>query len=106
MEGKSPPLLCYTTSAMETKVLNYRIIIEPDKQTGTGKPGFTAFCPTLGVVDDGDTVEEAIQHVRGAMKAYVESLIADKQPVPIDRPERDIVTTTQINVRRNFQIAS
>ena len=103
---KSPPLLCYTTSAMETKILNYRIIIEPDKQTGTGKPGFTAFCPTLGVADDGDTVEEAIQHVRGAMKAYVESLIADKQPVPIDRPERDIVTTTQINVRRNFQIAS
>lgn len=91
---------------METKVLNYRIIVEPDKQTGTGKPGFTAFCPTLGVADDGNTIEEAIANVRGAIKAYVESLIADKQPVPIDKPERDIMTTTQINVRRKFQVAS
>ena len=47
---------------MEKQVLNYRIIIEPDKQTGTGKPGFTAYCPTLGVADDGDTIEEALQN--------------------------------------------
>ena len=42
---------------MQTKVLNYRIIITPDKQTGTSKPGYTALCPSLGVADDGDTID-------------------------------------------------
>lgn len=90
---------------METKVLNYRIIIEPDKQTGTNKAGFTALCPTLGVADDGDTIEEALQNVRNAIKVYVDSLIADHLPVPVDQPEKDIVTTTQINVSGKFQFA-
>lgn len=90
---------------METKILNYRIIVEPDKQTGTGKSGYTAYCPTLGVADDGDTIEKAIENVRGAVKAYVDSLIEDKLPVPIDEPEKDIVTTTQINISSRFQPA-
>ena len=90
---------------METKVLNYRIIIEPDKQTGTNKPGFTALCPTLGVADDGDTVEKAIENIRQAIQAYVDSLIEDKLPIPVDQPEKDIVTTTQINVSGKFQFA-
>lgn len=90
---------------METKALNYRIIVEPDKQTGTGKSGYTAYCPSLGVADDGDTIEEAINNVRSAIKAYVDSLIADKLPVPIDRPEKDIVTTAQINIDGRFQPA-
>ena len=87
------------------KVLNYRILVEADRQTGTGKRGFTALCPTLGVADDGDTIEEAIENVRNAIQAYVESLIADKLPVPVDAPERDLVTTTQVSVSGNFQIA-
>ena len=90
---------------METKVLNYRIIIEPDKQTGTGKPGYTALCPTLGIADSGNTIEQAIENVRGAIQAYVESLIADKLPVPLDQPDKDIVTTTFINVSGKFQPA-
>ena len=90
---------------METKVLNYRIIIEPDKQIGTRKKGYTAYCPTLGVADDGDTIEEAIKNVQDAIKVYVDSLIEDKLPVPIDQPEKDIVTTTQINIDARFQPA-
>lgn len=88
---------------MKTKVLNYRIIVSPDKQTGTGKSGFTALCPTLGVADDGDTIDEALANVRGAIKAYVNSLVEDKQPVPTDEPEHDIVTTTQIDAPHRFQ---
>lgn len=91
---------------MQKQVLNYRVIIEPDAQTGTGKPGYTAYCPTLGVADDGDTVEEALTNVRGAIKAYVDSLIADKLPVPADRPEQDIIATTQVPVKGRFQLAS
>jgi len=90
---------------METKVLNYRIIIEPDKQTGTGTPGFTAFCPTLGVADDGETIEKAIKNVKGAIEAYIASLVKDKLPVPADQPEKEIVTTTQITVPAKIQVA-
>lgn len=82
---------------MRTKVLNYRIIISPDDQTGTGKTGFTAFCPTLGVADDGDTIEEALENVKGAIQVYVDSMVEDKEPVPVDQPQQDIVTTTQIS---------
>ena len=83
---------------MQTTVLNYRIIVEPDTQTGTGKSGYTAYAPSLGVADDGATIEEAISNVRGAIEAFVASLIEDGQIVPSDRPERDFVTTTQISV--------
>jgi len=90
---------------MQTNVLHYRIIVTPDKQTGTGKAGYTALCPTLGVADDGDTIDEAIQHVKGAIQVYVDSLVEDKQPVPVDDPGRDVVTTTQINAPPSFQFA-
>ncbi len=90
---------------MQTTVLNYRVIVEPDTQTGTGKPGFTALCPILGVADDGDTIEEALTNVKGAIKAYVQSLIDDKLAVPIDTPDRDMITTTQVQVHGNLQFA-
>lgn len=93
-------LLC-----MKTTVLNYRIIIEPDVQTGTKKPGFTAYCPSLGVADDGDTIEQAIERVTGAIQAYVDTLVEDKLPVPVDQPEKDIVTSTQVHVTGTFQFA-
>ncbi len=89
---------------MQKTFLNYRIIVEPDEETGTGKPGFYAYSPTLGVADDGDTVEEAVENVTQAIKTYVDSLIEDRRPVPIDRPERDIITSTQIGVGGNFAV--
>lgn len=90
---------------MQTNILNYRIIITPDTQTGTGKAGYTALCPTLGVADDGDTIDEAIQNVKGAIQSYVDSLVADKQLVPMDDPGKDLVTTTQINVPPSYHFA-
>ena len=88
---------------MKTRVLDYRIIIEPDEQTGTNKPGYTAHCPTLGVADDGETTDEAIRNIRNAIKAYVDSLVKDDLPVPVDEPKGDIVTTTQIDMIGSFQ---
>ncbi len=90
---------------MQTTILNYRVIVEPDTQTGTDKPGFTALCPTLGVADDGDTVEETLTNIKGAIEAYVQSLIDDRIAVPVDQPERDMVTTTQVEVHGNLQFA-
>jgi len=89
---------------MRTKVLNYRIIVSPDTQTGTGKPGFTALCPTLGVADDGDTIEEALENVKGAIQVYIDSLVKDKEPVPVDQPQQDIVTTTQVSAPSSLRL--
>lgn len=90
---------------MKTKALDYRIIITPDTQTGTGKAGFTALCPTLGVADDGDTIEEALKNVKGAIQVYVDSLVEDKERVPVDQPQQDIVTTTQVTAPPSLRFA-
>lgn len=90
---------------MRTKVLNYRVIVSPDIQTGTNKAGFTALCPTLGVADDGDTVEEALKNVKGAIQIYINSLAEDKEPVPVDQTQQDIITTTQITVPPSLRFA-
>jgi predicted RNase H-like HicB family nuclease len=45
--------------------------------------GYHAFCPILkGCHSQGDTFEEAIQNITEAMELYIESLIADRQPIP------------------------
>lgn len=98
-------LAWYTTIIMQTTILNYRIIINPDVRTGTNEPGFTALCPTLGVADDGDTIDEALENVKAAIECFVESLIEDGLPVPKDEPDQDIITTTRINVRGTIQYA-
>lgn len=89
---------------MDTTVLNYRIVISPDTRTGTNKPCFSAYCPTLGVVDDGDTIEEAIANIRNAIKAYLESLNDDHQPIPVDNPN-ELITTTQVSINRPLSFA-
>ncbi len=59
---------------MEVKILNYRIIIEPDTRTGTDQPCYTATCSTLGISDSGDTIEEAIANIKQAIQVWIESL--------------------------------
>ena len=56
---------------MKTKFLDYRIIVSPDTQTGTGKAVYTASCPTLGVADDGDTVEEALKNIHNLITFHL-----------------------------------
>ncbi len=81
---------------MQKQILNYRIIIQSDTQTGSKRTAYTAYCPTLGVADDGDTVEEALKNIRGAIQAYVEDLRTHGEEIPKDHPETDIVTTARI----------
>lgn len=91
---------------METKVLNYRIIIEPDVRTGTKKPCFTAYCPTLGIADSGDTVEEAIFNIKKGIQAWIEALIKDGESVPVDQVEDSMMVFTSIKAPANFRLAS
>ena len=48
--------------------MNYKVIIEPDKESG----GYVAYCPTLrGCVSEGETIEEALENIKKAMRGYL-----------------------------------
>lgn len=48
--------------------------------------GYVASVPALpGCYTQGDTYEEALANAREAIELYLESLIADKEEVPIER---------------------
>lgn len=48
--------------------MNYKVIIEPDTESG----GYVAYCPTLrGCVSEGETIDEALENIKKAMKGYL-----------------------------------
>jgi predicted RNase H-like HicB family nuclease len=58
----------------------YTVLFEPAEEGG-----YVATCPALpGLVTEGDTLNEAREMVRGAIRAYLESLHRDGLPVPDD----------------------
>ncbi len=57
----------------------YTILLHPDEEQG----GYTVTVPSLpGCITEGDTLEEAIAMAKEAIQLYIESLIADGEPVP------------------------
>ena len=57
---------------------NYTIILEREEDGG-----YHAFCSTLpGCHTQGDTFDEAMENIKDAIKLYIESLKAHKDPIP------------------------
>ncbi|MCG2685776.1 type II toxin-antitoxin system HicB family antitoxin [Candidatus Parcubacteria bacterium] len=71
---------------MEKYIADYRVVIEPDEELSTGKPGFTAYVPKLGIADSGYTVEEALANVTEGISCWIEALLSDGVPIPTPRP--------------------
>jgi antitoxin HicB len=64
------------------KEYQYTIILDPDSEEG----GYTVTVPALpGCVTQGETIEEAIAMAKDAIHLYIETLIADGEPVPQER---------------------
>ncbi|MEK7550975.1 MAG: type II toxin-antitoxin system HicB family antitoxin [Patescibacteria group bacterium] len=82
---------------MQTKVLNYRVIIEPETYPN-GDMVYNAYCPTLGVADYGDTIEKALESLKDGVELAVESLAKEKAEIPSDNITSQIVTSTQVEV--------
>ncbi len=80
---------------MQTKLLNYRVIVEPETYPN-GDKVYNAYCPTLGVTDYGDTIEEALASLKDGIELAVESLAKEKQEIPSDNLSNQIVTQTQV----------
>ncbi len=59
----------------------YTIILYPDLEQG----GYTVTVPALpGCVTEGETFEEAMVMAKEAIQLYIESLIADGEPIPME----------------------
>jgi len=60
------------------QIYNYTVIFQKEEDGG-----YHAFCPILkGCHSQGDTFEEALENITEAIELYLESLIADHQPIP------------------------
>lgn len=81
---------------METKVLNYRIIITPERHRG--RTVYNAYSPTLGVADWGKTVEQAISHIKGAIECHLESLAKNHEPIPVEDTSDFMVAMTSVSI--------
>ncbi|MEK7127314.1 MAG: type II toxin-antitoxin system HicB family antitoxin [Patescibacteria group bacterium] len=91
---------------METKILDYRIIIEPETRDD-GSAVYCASCPTLGVYDYGNSVEEALKSIKDGIQLAVELLAKEKKLVPMDNLDSQIITSMKIAVpyKPNFSFA-
>ena len=81
---------------MQTHILNYRIIVEPDTETGTERKGYTATCPTLGIAADGDAIEEALKNIKSLMQFHLECLAQEEEEIPEPDRIEGLVTNIQI----------
>jgi predicted RNase H-like HicB family nuclease len=61
--------------------MRFTVLLTSDPEDG----GFVAECPAIpGCVSEGETVEEALSNIKGAIEGCLESLAARQEPVPSD----------------------
>lgn len=89
---------------MERRVLNYRIIIEPEKYPN-GESVYVAYCPTLGISDYADTIEEVLRSIQDGIELAVASLAKQKKEIPIDDIEDQIITSAKVEIPQNLKLS-
>lgn len=88
---------------MQKQVLNYRIIIEPEKQGK--KIVYNAYCPTLNVADYGDSIDEVLKSIKDGIELALECLAEEGKEIPIDNIKDQTVTTTEVNIPTGAKVA-
>lgn len=76
---------------MQTQVLSYRIIIEPEKMGK--KTVYNAYCPTLGVADYGNSIDEVLKTIKDGIELALEYLKKEGKEIPVDSPIAMVATT-------------
>jgi predicted RNase H-like HicB family nuclease len=65
---------------IEGDVMRYTVILERGRESG-----FVALCPALpGCVSQGSTKSQALENIREAAEVYIEALMEDGLPVPVE----------------------
>ncbi|OGG13059.1 hypothetical protein A2875_03440 [Candidatus Gottesmanbacteria bacterium RIFCSPHIGHO2_01_FULL_46_14] len=88
---------------MQKNVLNYRIIIEPETSED-GSRVYVGFCPTLGISDYGDTVEDVLTSIKDGIELAVEALAEGKKEVPVDDIEQQIIASASVKAPINLRV--
>jgi antitoxin HicB len=74
---------------MTERTYTYTLILDPDAEEG----GYTVTVPALpGVITQGETREEAIAMAKEAIQCHIAGLIADGEPVPVEKEHPQAVT--------------
>ncbi len=72
----------------KTQVLSYTVMFEKDPDGG-----YVAMVPTLsGCVTQGETIEEAKEHIKEAITLYLEVLKEDGDEIPVEADEHFVGT--------------
>lgn len=88
---------------MQKQVLNYRIIIEPEKMGK--KVVYNVYCPTLGVADYGDSIDEVLKSIKDGIELALECLTEEGKEIPVDNLQAQIVTTTEVKVPSGAKVS-
>jgi predicted RNase H-like HicB family nuclease len=79
---------------VSTKEYAFTVLFEPAEEGG-----YVVTCPVLpGLVTEGDTLEEAREMARDAIRGYLESLQKDGLPIPTDKSIREEPVKEKIKV--------
>ena len=58
---------------------SYTVVLIPDAEEG----GYTVRVPALpGLTTEGDTLDEALEMARDAIRLHIEDLLAEGEPIP------------------------
>jgi predicted RNase H-like HicB family nuclease len=61
--------------------MQFTVLLTPDEEDG----GYVAECPAIpGCESEGDTVEEALANIKGAIEGCLEALAARQEPLSQD----------------------
>lgn len=87
---------------MEKKVLNYRVIIEPEK---VGKKiVYNAYCPTLQVTDYGYSIEEVLKSIKEGIDLAVECLLDEGKEIPVDNVKLQVITGVEVDIPHGAKV--
>ena len=89
---------------MQKQILNYRIIIEPEKKGR--KVVYNAYCPSLGVADWGNSIDEVLKSIKDGIELALGYLKEEGKEIPIDNIEEQVVTTAKVQVPLDAKIVT
>lgn len=84
---------------METKILNYKIVIEKERNL------FVAYCPALGLSDYGKTIDQALKRMKNLIKFHIDSLSKLGYPIPIERETTALITSVEISISSSVKFS-
>lgn len=82
---------------MLVKDLRYNVIVMPDSRSGTNEPCYSVQCPGLGLADEGETIEEALENIKKLITFHVKSLVSEGETVESESDDRTMLTSVHVS---------